>query len=77
MQASQATDQEILEFETRWFRLGGGPSDEIYERFGMTDRDFFGQVDHLISTGRTLDEIAPGDVEVMKAVIRRRLWLAG
>jgi hypothetical protein len=77
METSSSTEEQILEFEARWYRLGGGPSDEIYSRFGMTDRDFFGRVDHLISTGRALDEIAPRDVEVMKAVIRRRLWLAG
>lgn len=66
----------MIEFESRWFRLGGGPSEEIYSRFGMNDQDFFGHVDHLISAGTVLDEIAPRDVEVMKAVIRRRLWLA-
>ncbi|HEY9313787.1 DUF3263 domain-containing protein [Williamsia sp.] len=76
MGEDNAIDQEMLEFEERWFRFGGGPSDEIFTRFGMTDRTFFGAMETLMGREYALDQVAPGDVEVMRAVIRRRLWLA-
>lgn len=69
-------EHEMLEFEARWFRLGGGPSHEILSRFGMTDRAFFGEVGALMDERRALDYFSPRDTEVLRAVIRRRLWLA-
>lgn len=76
MDAANTTQQDMLKFEARWFRLGGGPSNEIYSRFGMNDRAFFSEMNDLLSAEDYLDEIAPRDAEVMRAVIRRRLWLA-
>jgi hypothetical protein len=32
---------------------------------------------NVIGAGRMLDDVAPRDAEVMRAVVRRRLWPAG
>ncbi|PXW28767.1 UNVERIFIED_CONTAM: uncharacterized protein DUF3263 [Williamsia faeni] len=76
MSETDALKHEMLEFEARWFRLGGGPSHEILSRFGMTDRTFFAEIDALMDERRALDHFTPRDTEVIRAVIRRRLWLA-
>ncbi|MBA4021798.1 MAG: hypothetical protein C0482_05495 [Gordonia sp.] len=67
---------EMVDFEAKWYRLGGGPSDEIHDRFGMSDRTFFTELNDLMSDGAQFGEIAPEELAVMRAVIRRRLWLA-
>ncbi|WP_237340910.1 DUF3263 domain-containing protein [Williamsia soli] len=67
---------EMLDFESKWYRLGGGPSEEIHDRFGMSDRTFFKELNDLMSDGARFDDIAPDELAGMRAVIRRRLWLA-
>ncbi|GAB26057.1 hypothetical protein GOPIP_091_00500 [Gordonia polyisoprenivorans NBRC 16320 = JCM 10675] len=67
--------QQMIDFETSWYTLGGGSSREITEQFGLTDRDFFAQVDQLV------DEAPPSglsnsELRRMRQVIRRRLWMA-
>lgn len=59
MATTRALEEQTIEFESQWYRLGGGPSEEIYSRFGMNDQDFFGHIDNLISAGAVLDEIVP------------------
>lgn len=76
MEEVDSMQDDMVEFESRWFRFGGGPSDEIYTRFGMTDRVFFERMNELMVADQGLDHVAPKDAEVMRAVIRRRLWLA-
>lgn len=75
MDTANAVHEDMFEFATRWYRLGGGPSDEIHSRFGMRDRTFFGQLNDMVNN-QDFDTLAPRDAEVMRAVIRRRLWLA-
>ncbi|PYE18073.1 uncharacterized protein DUF3263 [Williamsia limnetica] len=67
---------EMLDFESKWYRLGGGPSEEIHDRFGMSDRDFFTELNDLVSGADLFDDIAPDELAMMRGVIRRRLWLA-
>ncbi len=47
--------QQMIDFETSWYTLGGGSSREITEQFGLTDRDFFAQVDQLVDEARRAD----------------------
>ena len=70
-----ATHQKMLEFETDWYPLGGGSSVEIREQFGLSDRDFFGEVDRLIELAppQTLTDT---ELDRMRKVVRRRLWMA-
>lgn len=67
--------REMLDFETRWYRMGGGSSSAIVERFGLTDRDFFTEVDRIVAddppTGLSVSELRR-----MRSVVRRRLWMA-
>lgn len=76
METATAAQKDMFEFESRWYRLGGGPSEEIYSQFGMSDRAFFEQLHTLVDSDEALDRLGPRDAEVMRAVIRRRLWLA-
>lgn len=68
--------QAMLDFEEKWYRLGGGPSEEIHDRFGMSDRTFFTEMNDLMSDADRIDGIGPDELATMRAVVRRRLWLA-
>jgi hypothetical protein len=68
--------EQMFDFESRWFRLGGGPSDEIHDRFGMSDRAFFGEMNDALSRADIPDSVDPREADLMRPVIRRRLWLA-
>lgn len=76
MDIAHAVYEDMFEFESRWYRLGGGPSEEINSRFGMNDRTFFEHMHDVVDSHEELDRLAPRDAEVMRAVVRRRLWLA-
>lgn len=67
--------QELLDFEVRWYSLGGGPSQQIHEQFGMSDRDYFIRVNDLLEKEppETLSSVV---VDRMRGVVRRRLWMA-
>jgi hypothetical protein len=68
--------EQMFDFESRWYRLGGGPSAEIHERFGMSDRVFFGEMDEALSRADVPESVDPREADKMHPVIRRRLWLA-
>ncbi|GGF34144.1 hypothetical protein [Williamsia phyllosphaerae] len=68
-------DDDLIGFELGWFQHGGGPAEKIREQFGLGDVEFFTRL------RSRLDESADGSmsvqvVEQMKAVCRKRLWLA-
>ena len=67
--------QELLDFEVRWYPLGGGPSQQIHERFGMSDRDYFIKVNDSLETDPP-ETLSPVAVDKMRGVVRRRLWMA-
>lgn len=67
--------KEMLEFEVQWYRLGGGPSGQIHERFGMSDRDYFASVNDLLQESPP-EQLSPSAIERMRGVVRRRLWMA-
>lgn len=75
MQYLGSKEREMVDYEVHWFALGGGPSGQIYERFGMTDRDFFSRVNDLVELEVTRD-LSDQTAKRMRQVIRRRLWLA-
>ncbi|WP_245672904.1 hypothetical protein [Aldersonia kunmingensis] len=66
--------ERMVEFELRWYSLGGGPATEIRDVFGVDEADFFRELDVALKSlpprGLPL-----GVVEDMKRVVRRRLWL--
>ncbi|MCC3324518.1 DUF3263 domain-containing protein [Gordonia bronchialis] len=67
--------QEMLQFETSWYSLGGGSSRQIIEQFGLSDRDFFSEVDRLVDTDPP-EALSRAELRRMREVIRRRLWMA-
>lgn len=69
-------EQQMLDFETNWYTLGGGSSSEITEQFGLSDRDFFTEVDRLVDTSPPAS-LSSTELRRMRRVIRHRLWMAG
>lgn len=67
--------QHMIQFETNWYSLGGGSSRQIGEEFGLTDRDFFSEVDRLVDTDPP-SALTDSELRRMREVIRRRLWMA-
>ncbi|PXW29132.1 DUF3263 domain-containing protein [Nocardia sp. 348MFTsu5.1] len=67
--------REMLDFEVQWYHLGGGPSEQIHERFGMSDRDYFASLNDLLRESPP-EQLSPSAVERMRGVVRRRLWMA-
>lgn len=65
----------MLDFEVQWYPLGGGPSEQIHERFGMSDRDYFASLNDLLRQSPP-EQLSPNAVEQMRGVVRRRLWMA-
>lgn len=70
-----AKQQQMVDFETHWFALGGGSSHEITEQFGLTDRDFFAEVSGLVDS-EPPSTLSNSELRRMRQVIRRRLWMA-
>ncbi|MFT4125252.1 MAG: DUF3263 domain-containing protein [Gordonia sp. (in: high G+C Gram-positive bacteria)] len=67
--------QQMLDFETSWYSLGGGSSREITEQFGLSDRDFFTEVKELVDADPP-STLTSSELRRMREVIRRRLWMA-
>lgn len=75
-QASLTSRQRrMLEFALVWYALGGGSAEEINERFGISDREFFAEVDRLMAVSPPA--LNPTQFERMRTVVRRRIWLSG
>ncbi|MGZ8179051.1 DUF3263 domain-containing protein [Williamsia sp. SKLECPSW1] len=71
-------DGKLLAFELGWFQRGGGPAEAIREQFGIGDVEFFHRLsEYLEETAPSGDGQLPAHVvDKMKAVCRKRLWLA-
>ncbi|WP_238419451.1 DUF3263 domain-containing protein [Gordonia sp. 'Campus'] len=67
--------QQMIRFETDWYPLGGGSSRQIVEEFGLTDRDFFSEVNRLVDADPPA-ALSAAELRRMREVIRRRLWMA-
>ncbi|AZG44446.1 DUF3263 domain-containing protein [Gordonia insulae] len=67
--------QQMIDFERRWYPLGGGSSSAITERFGLDDRDFFREVDRIVESDPP-ETLTSAELRRMRSVIRRRLWMA-
>ncbi|MBD0862418.1 hypothetical protein IA539_14505 [Gordonia sp. zg691] len=67
--------QQMVQFETNWYSLGGGSSRQIVEEFGLDDRDFFSEVSRLVATDPPT-ALTAAELRRMREVIRRRLWMA-
>ncbi|MFW0786448.1 DUF3263 domain-containing protein [Gordonia sp. CPCC 206044] len=74
MRAHTVSDSEVLDFALRWSRYGGGPTHEIRERFGMSDREFFFRVLDILD--RAPRNVGAGTAERLRHVAHQRLWLA-
>ncbi len=70
-----AKQQQMLAFEKQWYRLGGGSSHAISERFGLNDRDFFSEMDRLVQVEPPAT-LTTSELRRMRSVIRHRLWMA-
>ncbi|WP_299575805.1 DUF3263 domain-containing protein [uncultured Williamsia sp.] len=73
-------DGKLVAFELGWFQRGGGPAEAIREQFGIGDVEFFHRLseylDSTIERPGVDEALPPHVVEKMKAVCRKRLWLA-
>ncbi len=67
--------ERMIAFETDWYNLGGGSSQTINDEFGLSDRDFFAEVSHLVDTEPPAS-LTRSELSRMRGVIRRRLWMA-
>ncbi len=68
-------DDDLIGFELGWFQHGGGPAAKIREEFGLGDVEFFTRLRSRLDASDD-DSMPPHVVEQMKAVCRKRLWLA-
>jgi|GEM_PF-3595267 len=69
------TQRQMLDFEQSWYALGGGSSREISSQFGLSDRDFFTQVQHLLNAEPPVT-LSKGQLARMREVVRSRIWMA-
>ncbi|ANS27943.1 hypothetical protein WSS_A41720 [Rhodococcus opacus M213] len=65
---------EMVDFERRWYRHGGGPADDIRTEFGLPATTFFRRLEDLLETDPP-DTITQSEASKMLRVCRRRLWL--
>ncbi|ANS26292.1 DUF3263 domain-containing protein [Rhodococcus opacus] len=65
---------ELVDFERRWYRLGGGPADDIETEFGLPPATFFRRLEDLLETDPP-ETLTPSEASAMLRVCRRRLWL--
>ncbi|MGU3292352.1 DUF3263 domain-containing protein [Williamsia sp. M5A3_1d] len=71
----QFDDDRLVQFELGWFQRGGGPSEAIRAQFGLGDVEFFTRLRSQLDSGDT-GALPPRVAEQMRAVCRKRLWLA-
>jgi hypothetical protein len=70
-----AAVNRMVAFELRWSAYGGGPAEAIMADFGMDAVSFFRQLAAYLESSPPTP-LRPDLVARMKAVARRRLWLA-
>lgn len=68
--------QQMIQFERDWAPLGGGgSSQQIIEEFGLSDRDFFAELNRIVDADPP-EALSASELRRMREVIRRRLWMA-
>ncbi|MHC3000798.1 DUF3263 domain-containing protein [Gordonia sp. GN26] len=67
--------QQMIQFEKHWYPLGGGSSTQIIEEFGLSDRDFFAELNRIVDADPP-EALSAAELRRMREVIRRRLWMA-
>ncbi|RYE38038.1 MAG: hypothetical protein EOP24_47895 [Hyphomicrobiales bacterium] len=75
MTVGAARVNRMVAFEVRWCALGGGPAETIMADFGMDAAAFFRHLAEYLELSPPTP-LRPDLLERMKAVARRRLWLA-
>ncbi|MFC9549788.1 DUF3263 domain-containing protein [Rhodococcus sp. NPDC056960] len=65
---------DLVDFERRWYRHGGGPADDIETEFGLPATAFFRRLGDLLETDPP-DTLTRSEASAMLRVCRRRLWL--
>lgn len=68
-------DGAVIRFAHRWVTLGGGPAQEIRDRFGVAPDEFFTRVQDILDT-RPPTHLSARAIDEMNRVARRRRWLA-
>lgn len=64
----------LVEYEAAWYRHGGGADLDIWDRFGLSPREYFARVLGALDTHG--GHLQPATVAGIRSVARRRLWLA-
>lgn len=67
--------ERMVEFELRWYSLGGGPAADIRSEFGVGEADFFRELDAALVSAPPRG-VPMAVIDDMKRVVRRRIWLA-
>lgn len=62
----------LVDFGVQWYRHGGGSNREIFERFGLGPREYFGQILDALDDV----DLPPATERGVRAVARKQLWLA-
>ncbi|MFW0787677.1 DUF3263 domain-containing protein [Gordonia sp. CPCC 206044] len=65
---------DLLDYGVRWYRHGGGSDREIWDRFGLSPREYFGRMLFVLDSHAA--DLPPTTVDGIRMVARRRLWLA-
>lgn len=74
------TDRAMIDFALRWVNHGGGPDEAIQSAFGVSTQSFYRSVLDILdrNPGSVFGEfgLSPVMVTRIKAIARRRIWLA-
>lgn len=65
---------EAVAFALRWMRCGGGSTVDIEIGFGCSPFQFFAALDRVLQTPPA--PLHPEVVVALRAIARRRMWLA-
>lgn len=75
-----ACDHAMIDYALRWVNHGGGPEDDIHTRFEMAACEFYRAVLGVLDRdpGQVFGEfgLSPVMVTRIKAIARRRIWIA-
>lgn len=65
--------EQMLVFLTRWAPFGGGSSVDIWEQFGVNDREYFRRMQILLATSTEADlGISRAEIHQLRRVCTRR-----
>ncbi|KZF09413.1 MAG: DUF3263 domain-containing protein [Rhodococcus sp. (in: high G+C Gram-positive bacteria)] len=73
--AIDSEQNRMLDFARLWAPHGGGPSEDIMVRFGLTSTEFFTRLQSLLEHDEQTELLTPGTRALVLACCRRRLWV--